>query len=218
MHANYYPPSYIQENRLPFNLHGRSISPHSYSRQDSRSMSSSSACSSVESERSSKIQHIFVVLAVCHDNPDIQTQSQPRSRASAWLCRRSIGYEPYLWLCRLVGCDRQRCMPTKVIVAFMAMNSPEARAGIRHLYHYRRLTGRRGCSGSRVGRRDYGYEPGGSVQVFGVRLVRGLPRSWTRAAGPVEGKWQRRQNQQRMERRRKDEGRERDGESGSSRT
>ena len=27
MHANYYPPSYIQENRLPFNLHGRSMSP-----------------------------------------------------------------------------------------------------------------------------------------------------------------------------------------------
>jgi len=40
-----------------------------------------------------------------------------------------------------------------------------------------------------------------------VRLVRELPRSRTRAAGPVEGKWQGRQNQQRMERRRKDEGR-----------
>ena len=79
------------------------------------------------------------------------------------------------------------------------------------MYHYRRLTRRSGRSGSRVGRRDYDYQPGRSGQVFGVKLVRGLPRSWTGAAGPVEGKWQRRQNQQRMERRRKDEGREMEG-------
>jgi len=66
--------------------------------------------------------------------------------------------------------------------------------------------------------RDYDYEPGGSVQVFGVRLVRGLPRSRTRAAAPVEGKWYQLQNWQWMERWRKDEGRERDGGSGSSGT
>jgi len=73
-------------------------------------------------------------------------------------------------------------------------------------------------SGSKVGRRNYDCEPGGRGQVFGVRLVRGLPRSWTRAAGAVEGKWYQRQNWQWMERRRIDEGRERDGGSGSSRT
>ena len=136
-----------------------------------------------------------------------------------WPCRRSVGYEPYLCVCCLVGCDRQRgCMRTKMTMAFMAMDSPEARAGIRHLYHYRRLTRRSGRSGSRVGRRDYDYQPGGSVQVFGVRLVRGLPRSRTMAAAPVEGKWYQLQNWQRTGKRRKDDGRERDGGSGSSLT
>ena len=120
-----------------------------------------------------------------------------------------------------VVCDRLRgCMRTGMAMTFMRMfmnhETEQSRSPTRDLCQYRRLTRRRGRSGSRVGTRDYDYEPGGSGQVFGVRLVKRLPRS--RAAGPVEGKWQRRQNQQWMERRRKDEGRERDGESRSRRT
>jgi len=64
-----------------------------------------------------------------------------------------LGMSPIcLRVCRLMGCDRQRgCMRTKMTMAFVGMNSPEARTGIHHLYHYRRLTRRRGRSGSRVG-------------------------------------------------------------------
>jgi len=35
--------------------------------------------------------------------------------------------------------------------------------------------------------RDYDYEPGGRGQVFGVRLVRGLPTRRSRAAGTCGG-------------------------------
>ena len=42
-------------------------------------------------------------------------------------------------------------------------------------------------SGSKVGRRNYDCEPGGRGQVFGVRLVRGLPTSRSRAAGTCGG-------------------------------
>jgi len=95
-------------------------------------------------------------------------------------------------------------------MTFLRLNSPEARAGICTIIGVS-LEGGVGQARELAEGSDYDYEPGGSVQVFGVRLVRGSPRSRTRAAAPVEGKWCQLQNWQWMEKRRKDDGRERDG-------
>ena len=68
----------------------------------------------------------------------------------------------------------------------MGLNRPEARAGICVIIGVS-LEGGVGQARELAEGRDYDYEPGGRGQVFGVRLVRGLPTRRSRAAGTCGG-------------------------------
>jgi len=177
--------------RLPFNLHGRSTSSksysHSYSRQDSRSMSPSSASASASAERSSRPPN-----APVHSPSPLSVtttpQKPPHSRARIHgHVGAPLGMSPI----------SSPVVPTQAPTGMYANGNGN---GNGHEHDQCRSPSRdpssestsasHSKSGSGSGSRKDDYEPsagGRGGQMFGVRLVRGLPRSRASTAGPGTG-------------------------------